>query len=477
MELRDYVRIIRRRWLLVILVTALGIGAGVAPAVLMQPRYEATTQLYVSVSSEASSTVDLVQGNSFAREIVNSYVHVAGTGVVLEPVIDELNLDITVTELGKRVETSTSGESVLIDILVTDTEPDQAALIADAVGKSLTEAVQSRLEPKLPNGQSSVTLTTTQKAQTEEEPVSPRAELLVPAGFLLGLLCGIGAAVLTAVLDTRVSSVGDVGQLTQKPVIGRIPRGPTVGRDPLVMRTRPRGPTAEGFRTLRTNLDFIAVGSANRAFVVTSPGVGEGTSATAVNLSLTLAQAGRRVVLVDCDLRRPMIAQYLGIEGGTGLTDVLVGRAEPDDVLQSGGAEGLRVLAAGRTPPNPSELLESETMDAVIRALNEDFDYVILDTPPTLAVTDASVVGKRTAGVLVVAAAGTTEKQALGDTIRTHEAVGAYVPGIIVTMLPATGLGAYGYGRGDCREQPTPGGEQRAETARVGSESKSGGES
>ncbi|RBP66971.1 capsular exopolysaccharide synthesis family protein [Brevibacterium sanguinis] len=455
MDLREYLRIIRRKRLLVGLVTALGLALGIASTLLMPPKYEASTQLYVSVRSQAGSTGDLVQGSSFAREVVGSYVDVVGTGVVLDPVIAELDLDTSVSELRKRVEASTPGESVLIDISVTDTDPEQAARIAGAVGRSLAEAVQSRLEPERTDGQSSVTLTTTQEALTEEGPISPRPELLVPAGFLLGLLCGIGVAVLSVVLDKRVRSVRDVNQVTEKPVIGRIPRDPAVAEDPLVVRTHPRSATAEAFRTLRTNLDFLAVGSGSRTFVISSSSVGEGKSVTAANISLTLAKAGLRVVLVDCDLRRPRIAEYFGIEGGAGLTDVLAGRAEPSDVLQPWGEDGLRVLAAGRIPPNPSELLGSETMDAVIETLSDDYDYVILDAPPTLAVTDAAVVGTKAAGVLLVAAAGSTEKHALDDAIRTHEGVGTSVAGIVVTMLPPTGEDVYGYGRDAYGEPPT----------------------
>lgn len=445
MDLRDYLRIFRLKWRLVGVVTVLGLCLGIAPAVLMSPTYEANTQLYVSVRSDAGGTGDLVQGNSFAREVVSSYVDVVETGVVLAPVIEELDMDVSVSELRKRVEASTPEGSVLINISVSDKAPEQAARIADAVGASLTEVVQGRLEPERTNGLSPVSLITTQEALAEEDPVSPRPELLVPLGLLLGLVCGIGSAVLTVVLDTRVRSVQDVKRYMENPVIGRVPHDPTVGKDPLVVHSYPHSPTAEAFRVLRTNLDFLAVGSTKRVFVISSTGVSEGKSVTAANLSLTLAAAGLRVVLVDCDLRRPRVAEYLGLEGGAGLSDVLVGRAEPDDVLQTWGRDGLRILAAGRIPPNPSELLGSETMDALIGTLSESFDYVILDAPPTLAVTDATVVGKKSSGILMVAAAGRTKKHGLDEAIRSHEAVSVPVSGIIVTMLPAHGDDMYSF--------------------------------
>ena len=180
MELRDYLRILRKKWLLVTVMTALGIGAGFVPVMLMPPTYEANTQLYVSVRSEVWTTGDLMQGNSFAREVVSSYADVVGTSVVLQPVIDELELDTTVSELAEKVQASTPEGSVLIDIAAEDTDPAQASAIAEAVGESLKQAVQDRLEPARADGESSISLTTTQQALTDEDPVSPRAELLLP---------------------------------------------------------------------------------------------------------------------------------------------------------------------------------------------------------------------------------------------------------------------------------------------------------
>ena len=460
MELRDYLRILRKKWLLVTVMTVLGIGAGFVPVMLMPSTYEANTQLYVSVRSDVSTTGDLMQGNSFAREVVSSYADVVGTSAVLQPVIDELELDTTVSELEEKVQASTPEGSVLIDIAAEDTDPAQASTIAEAVGESLKQAVQDRLEPARADGESSISLTTTQQALTDEDPVSPRAELLLPLGLLVGLFAGLGLAILTAVLDTRVHSVRDIKQITAVPVVGRIPHDPTIDSDPLVARSHPHSSTTEAFRALRTSLDFLVVGQRNRVLTVTSSSVQEGKSITAANLSIVLAEAGMRVVLVDCDLRRPRVAEYLGIEGGAGLSDVLVGRAELDDVLQYWGENGLHALPSGRIPPNPSELLGSEAMDLVLETLSADFDFVILDAPPALAVTDSAVIGKKATGTLVVAAAQSSRKPAVLEAISMHEDVGAHVSGIIVTKLPPNGEDLYVYGSRDSYGTPPTAGEQ-----------------
>ena len=290
--------------------------------------------------------------------------------------------------------------------------------------------------------------------------MSPRAELLLPLGLLVGLFAGLGLAVLTAVLDTRVHSVRDIKQITTIPIVGRIPHDSTIDSDPLVARSHPHSSTTEAFRALRTSLDFLVVGQRNRVLTVTSSSVQEGKSITAANLSIVLAEAGMRVVLVDCDLRRPRVAEYLGIEGGAGLSDVLVGRAELDDVLQYWGENGLHALPSGRIPPNPSELLGSEAMDLVLETLSADFDFVILDAPPALAVTDSAVIGKKATGTLVVAAAQSSRKQAVLEAISMHEDVGAHVSGIIVTKLPPNGEDLYVYGSRDSYGTPPPAGEK-----------------
>src|SRR5699024_3325706 len=218
--------------------------------------------------------------------------------------------------------------------------------------------------------------------------------------------------------------------------------------------------TTEAFRALRTSLDFLVVGQRNRVLTVTSSSVQEGKSITAANLSIVLAEAGMRVVLVDCDLRRPRVAEYLGLEGGAGLSDVLVGRAELDDVLQYWGKNGLHALPSGRIPPNPSELLGSEAMDLVLETLSADFDFVILDAPPALAVTDSAVIGKKATGTLVVAAAQSSRKPAVLEAISMHEDIGAHVSGIIVTKLPPNGEDLYVYGSRDSYGTPPTAGEQ-----------------
>jgi capsular exopolysaccharide synthesis family protein len=208
---------------------------------------------------------------------------------------------------------------------------------------------------------------------------------------------------------------------------------------------------------LRTNLQFVDVDRPVRVIVVTSAVPSEGKSSTVVNLAIVFADAGQRILVIDADLRRPKVAEYLGIEGAVGLTNLLAGQAEADAVIQRWGPR-LWVLPSGFLPPNPSELLASQQMADLLKAFRERFDLVIIDSPPLLAVTDAAVLTGRTDGALLVARAGKTSSSQVTGAVRALEAVNARLLGCAFNM--AAGMKSEGYSyyySQDRRPAPTQG--------------------
>lgn len=445
MELREYWYVLRKNWVTILLITLLGVVAAGGASFLMTPKYETKTQLYVSVRSTAQSTADLAQGATFSRQIVNSYVDLINTGVVLDPVIAEQGLDETQTDLEKTIKASSPAESALINITVTRDDPEQAAAIANSVGESFKNAVATQLEPETEAGPSPISITTTQNALVPENPVSPRLLLNIALGLLIGFAAGFAIALLRTILDTRIRSQRDVELVTDKPILGSIVDDDEAEEKPLVRETQLQSPRAEAFRALRTNLQFFNFDSHHKVFVVTSANPGEGKSTVSSNLALSLAQTDAKVLLIEGDLRRPKVSKYLGLEGGAGLTDVLIGRADADDVIQRWGRTGLYLLPAGKIPPNPSELLGSQEMKNLIKELGESYDYVIIDTPPVLAVTDAVVAADQATGLLMVAAAGSTTRQSLDAALATADTAGVKVLGLVLTRLPIKGPDSYGY--------------------------------
>ena len=448
MELRDYLRILRGSWVLITLLTLLGVGAGAAYSIVTTPKFSSSAKVFVSTSN-GSTVSELQQGNTFTQQRVKTYADLVSTPIVLLPVIDQLGLDLTGEELAEQVSATAPLDTTLIEITVTDVDPALAAQIATAVSESLTDVVSSIEASETPEGEptSPVRLTLVQHAAVPQAPVSPNVLLNVALGGLVGLALGIGLAVLRETLDTRIRNERDVELVTETPIIGGIVFDPKASERPLIVHADPRSPRAESFRTLRTNLYFLDADRANRSFVVTSSVESEGKSTTTANLAIALADAGARVLLVDADLRRPKQADYLGLEGAVGLSDVLIGRADLQDVVQRWGRNSMFVLPAGAIPPNPSELLGSTAMVELIAEANRSFDVVLFDCPPLLPVTDAAILSRNVGGSIVVVAAGRTHRGQLKGAMAALANVDAPVSGVVMTMLPTKGPDAYGYGR------------------------------
>lgn len=447
MELRDYIRILRKSWVLIAVLLFVGIGAAAGYSILQTPKYSSSAKVFVSTSG-GSTVSDLQQGNTFTQQRVKTYADLATTPIVLLPVISELGLDVSSSELAAMITASAPLDTTLIEISVTNVDAALAAQIATSVSESLTLAVEN-IETSTSDAAnvSPVKLTLVQHAEVPQKPVSPNIPLNIALGGLVGLALGIGLAVLRETLDNRIRNERDVELITDVPILGGIVFDGKARERPLIVHDDPRSPRAESFRTLRTNLQFLDVGRENRAFVITSSIQSEGKSTTAANLAIALADTGARVLLVDADLRRPKVHEYLGLEGAVGLTDLLIGRAEPEDVIQPWGKGDLFVLPAGKIPPNPSELLGSDALVNLISEFNRAFDVVLFDAAPLLPVTDAAILARTVGGTIVVCAAGRTHKNQLKGAFTALENVDAPVSGVVLTMLPTKGPDAYGYGR------------------------------
>ncbi|MGO4692090.1 polysaccharide biosynthesis tyrosine autokinase [Glaciibacter sp. 2TAF33] len=447
MGLQDLIRVVHKSWILIVVCTLVGAAGVAAYSFVVTPQYVANTRLYVSVRSAAGAgTGELAQGTNFARQAVSSYVAVIDSAIVLDRVVSDLGLDITAAELAKSVEASSPAETVLIDVAVAGSDPQLAAAIANSIGRTFSNAVIDEIEK--PAGVSNpVTVTTIQPALVPETPASPNVPLGIVLGFIAGLAIGILLAVVRNLLDTRIHSLRDVELVTDAPMLGAITYDPETPKRPLVVRFDPKNPRAESFRSLRTNLQFINVESGPRSFVVTSAIPGEGKSTTIANLAIAMAETGARVALVDGDLRRPRLAEYMGLEAAAGLTDVLIGRVELADMLQQWGTGGLYVLPSGRIPPNPSELLGSVAMARVLATLTAQFDIVLIDAPPLLVVTDAAVLSKLSGGALMVVASGRTNRRELAAAVSALERVGSQMVGVVMSMLPTRGPDLHEYGQ------------------------------
>ncbi len=446
MEFSDYFALVRRNWWLIALCALIVSGTVTAASLLVKPVYSASSQLFVSVGGGDSAT-DLAQGNSFSERRVASYVQVATSRTVLDPVIDELDLHVTDAQLASALTVSTPAQTVLIDIAVKDTDPELAARIANAVAQQLRRTVEDVEQGAAEGGAANISVSVVEEAQEPTEPVSPVIPKNAALGLFGGALLGFAVALARKVLDTRLRARADIAEVTDASVLGAVALEPDLDKRPLAILTDPYGVRAETFRQLRTHLQFTNLDNTTQVLVVTSSIPGEGKSSTSINLALIMAESGQRVLLVDADLRRPRVAEYLSLEGSVGLSTVLAGQIDFDDAVQRlGGHDALHVLTSGTVPPNPSELLGSTAMRRLLAVWQQQYDVVVIDAPPTAPVTDPAVLGALASGVLmVVSVDGRVHQEHLQAALETLEQVEARVLGLVLNRVPVKKRG-YAYG-------------------------------
>lgn len=465
MELRDYLRIMRRRWVSILLVAGVLLGLAVAFTALKTPSYSSHARLFVTTTAQ-SDQGGLLQGSQFSAQRVKSYADLVTSRELANRVAEDLNLSGGPGALSGMVSASVVPDTVNLQLTVTDVDAHEAQRVAQAYAEQLTDLVR---ELETPPGETTapVKATIVDSASYSATAVSPSWPRNIGLGLILGLLCGFGVAVLREVLDTRVKSNDEVQELTQAPSLGVIGLDPTMDKTPLITQVPAYSPRAEAFRVLRTNLQFVDVDNPTKVFVVTSAAPDEGKTSTSINLAISLAQAGTRTLLIGGDLRRPKLAERMGIDGVVGLTNVLVGQVELDDVLQDHPASGLTVLPSGSVPPNPAELLQSEAMAQVLGQVRAQFEVVIVDSPPLLPVTDAALIAAKADGAILAVRHGSTTRDQVTHALDRLAQVDAKLAGTVLTMAPAKSKAyGYGYGYGYAPEAATDDKSPRSEGAR-----------
>lgn len=449
MELKDYLRILRRRWLMVVTCVLLVVGAAAALTFTTTPVYQSTARLFVSTSGDGGGDVSSAyQGGLFSQQRVSSYADLVGKSEQLaEVVIEDLDLTMLPGEVLGKVSASVSPETVNIELLATDPDPAMAQAIAQSYAMGLSDLVR-QLETPSGSDDPLIKASVVDDATLPSDPVTPQPVRNLGLALALGLLFGFGLAVARELFDTSVKSVDEISATTEAPLLGTIAYDASVKTEPLVSSLGSHAPRTEAFRVLRTNLQFVDIDASTKVFVVTSALPGEGKTTTAVNLALTLAQAGQKTLLIECDLRRPKATASLGLDGSVGVTTVLLGKVSLDDALQEYGSTGLAVLASGAVPPNPAELLQSRAMTELLSRCRDQFDTIIIDAPPLLPVTDAALISTQADGAILVVAHGRTTRDQLAQAAQRLEAVDAGLVGTVLNMAPSRRGGGYGTGYG-----------------------------
>jgi len=483
---RTYLHILRQRKWWVGAIAALGLAASLAFSLTAHKEYSATAQLLVQPSFDTSGTQQPVTQTDVQTEL-----QLVTSAPVQQTVRNRLKST-------PGVSASEVGQTNVMAITAVSGTPSRAALIANVYATAFVHyqtAVASHslttAEAQLNSQISSVELEITslrgnttspeatallnQEAVLKEQlaqmqvsgatdtgavvlvtpastpvaPTSPKPVQDALLGLAAGLALGLGVAFLRDSFDDRLTSKEATESAGGAPVLAMTPIVPSWRRKkPLVVTVaEPNSPAAESYRSLRTSLQFVRQEQQLRSLVVTSPGAAEGKTATLANLGVVFAQAGERVVLVSCDLRRPRIGAFFGLDEQAGLTGVLLDeRTLEETILPVPGFDRLSLLPAGPVPSNPAELLDSARARDIFTRLRDQYDLVLIDSPPVLPVTDAAILSRHADATLMLAAAGQTRRSDLHRAVEKLDQVGVTILGTVLNKVTRQTGRYYGYG-------------------------------
>ena len=499
LELRDYIQVLKRRKWTIAAATVLVTATAVAASLSQTKVYEATAEVLLqSRTSERIFSPDAQQPTG-----------INGVATEIQVMKSRLVQDAVTRSLGRAAEVSISaiGDTNVVSIRAEDVVPTEAARVANAyaavyieqrregrVADLLDAAAQvqdkiaeidtrlaeilaaEQIDPALAAERQTLLTQRTGYAQqlsqlelagnltesggaqliTEAEtpttPVRPTPRRSGALALAVGLMLGVGFAFLRDYLDDSLRTKEDLEKATDLGVLAIIPAVAGWKRDGppnIVTLSEPTSAPAESYRSLRTSLQFLSLDRPMETIQVTSAAPGDGKTTTVANLAVSLARAGQRVVVLDADLRRPRIHQFFGVNNGVGLTSVLIGEVPLNEAIQRvPGESRLALLASGPLPPNPSELLSSKRTASLLTSLRESADVVIIDSPPVLPVTDASILAGLVDATVVVATSGRATRRGVHRAVESLRLVGAPIVGAVLNAVRADGGAGYGDGYG-----------------------------
>lgn len=410
---------------------------------LITPLYEASVTLYVNNSISQENTGYITQGDLYAStKLVDTYAAIILSDSILENVIHDTSLDMDIDALAEILEINAVNDTEVFTVSARHPSPETAAEIVDSIAKIAPEEITDIVKG------SSVTVIS--YARTPADIAFPDYRLMALIGFAAGMCLVAGCLFIQEMLDTRIQTASDFSRW-KYPLIAAVPdfldkkqtdygygkkkSGKKKGNASSCMLSE-NTPFAvqEAYKTLRTNVLFSSPDEEKKVILISSSLRGEAKSTTSINLAISFAQNQSKVLLIDCDLRLPAIAKYLGLGQYPGLTDLMLG-AKTDKEIFYALKNGLHVLTSGTIPPNPTEMLGSKKMEHFIRQMSEQYDYVIMDTPPLGIMPDAAILSKYATDVILVARQDVAEKTELDAAVKKLELAKAKILGFVFTCV------------------------------------------
>lgn len=454
---------ILRRFFIIVLAAVLGGAASLAYTVYcVTPMYQSSATFYVTnVGAAGDPSGTTSSGDAAASKyLVESYIAVLQTKATLDEVIAQANSDRTYGEVMGMIKASAVNETELLRVTITSPDPQETKQLANA----FAYVVPNRI-PKIIIRSSA---TVVDAGVLPTSPSSPSYSNNTILGALFAAVIVVGIIILKEIFDIRIRDEEDIERVCAYPILATVPDmsnaskerhikpGLGKGNDSWIEHIGPNAgfSTIEAYKLLRTKLEYSFVSDKKcRVVAVSSATPGEGKSLSSVNLACSLAQLDKRVLLMDCDMRKPSLATKMSLQSYPGLSDYLIGKMDFQDVCQRyeiGSKYGnIQVVSAGHTPPNPLELLSSEKMAWTMENLEKHFDYIVLDLPPVGEVSDALATARLADGVLIVVRQDYCNRVDLKEAVQQFEFVDCKILGVLMNGVQNNGSRyskKYGYG-------------------------------
>lgn len=449
--------LIKKSWMVAIVSVLCAVIAVLVTYFFVTPQYEASAMFYVNNSNlsvgDASFSISS-SDISASKSLVDSYIIILKTRESINDVIDYSGVNRTYSQLRNMITADAVNATEIFEVVVTSPDPAEAEKIADAIAYILPKRIASIIE-----GTSAKVV---DAAVVPSSPSSPSYTTNAIISFLLGFVISVGAIVVMEMFDVAIRTEEDITKLCNHPILTSVPDmlTPTKGGYYYGHNNKKSSgakyekkislvdggvgfAASEAYKLLRTKLEYsFSDENGCRVIGVSSALTGEGKSLTAVNLACTQALLGKRVLLIDCDMRRPSVHDKLPVQKAPGLSGFLSGQKQIDSLIQSymlsNQENFFDVIAAGQNPPNPIELLSSSRMSKMLQIFREHYDYIILDMPPVGEVSDALAVAKETDGILLVTRQDYCDRLSLREAVRQFEFVGCRILGFVYNCVSSS---------------------------------------
>lgn len=425
-SIREIVGVLKAYWKMILVITLCAtILSGFISFFVVKPQYDASTKIFIGKEGEGEEAYD--EGDiAMYQKLTKTYIEIIKTRDLIEKSLDKGDSGLTVNQVLGGLTVINVEDTQIIEIKFRYKDP----VVAKEILESITEEIIEVSNNLVLNG----SIRVVDHVRVPNTSVSPNKKMNVLLSFFLGIFISVAIAFLREYMDNTYKNAEQLEQDLETPVIGSIPMRKGGKANEYILETSASSMAMENYRALRTNIQYSSIDRKFKVLIITSSDHGEGKTTISGNLALCLAAEERKVILLDCDLRTPSIHKAFGLSNDIGLSDVVVEKA-PISMAMQDFSNNLTILTSGKLPPNPADILGSNAMVEVLEKLKEDFDYLVIDTPPIQAFADAQILSTKADGTILVVRAEKTHKDLVYNTLNLIKKVNSKVIGIVINGL------------------------------------------